>query len=313
MENPTKCLLLPIDGTERSLRPVEFVRRLYPAAKDLSLILCYFTPPLPPVYSGMVLESRDMMRKKTQILKQRTEDTRRIFTDAKNALLRAGFSEGMIQEYVEQREMSVAEHACLLADIRKVDAILVQKTVTSGLEGFLKGTSPSALLQHCLVSPIWFTEGEIDPGRAAICVVNEDASLRIADHSGYMLSGTPAEITILHVAKSLSHPVVCSLAGAPEKLFAWAVSPAGLEMMPYLKKSAAMLRENGVEEDRIRIALIPRKSDTAHEILAWCSENGIGIIGLGHSEPEGIWSFLKTSVTRKILADFKNMAVWVTQ
>jgi hypothetical protein len=313
MPDPPKCLLLPIDGTEKSLRPVEFIRRLYPAEKDLTLVLSYFVPPLPPVYSGVAAESSDLIKKKSEILQKRSEDTRRIFENAKKALLSAGFSEGMIQEHVEQKEMTVAKHACLLADIRKVDAILVQKMISSGLEGFLKGNSPSVLLQHCLASPIWFTEGEIDTRSAAICIVNEEASLRIADHASYMLSGTPAAINLLHAAKSLSHPVVCSLKDAPVKLSGWSISPAGSEVMPYLMKSAEIVRENGVEEDRIRVALIPRKGDTAQESLAWCRANGIGIIGLGHSKPEGIWSFLKTSVTREILADFRNMAVWVVQ
>lgn len=308
-----KCLLLPIDGTEKSLRPIEFIRRLYPSEKDLTLILCYFSPPLPPVYSGLAAESSDLVKKRTEFLKKRTEDTRRIFDEAKNALLAAGFSEGMIRQHVQQKEMTVAKHACLLADIRKVDAVLVQKMISSSLEGFLKGTSPSALLQHCLASPIWFTEGEIDPGSAAICIFNEEASLRIADHAGFMLAGTPAVITLLHAAKALSRPVTCSLTDAREKLSAWSISPAGREVTPYLMESAEILRSNGVDENRIRIVLIPRKGDTAQEILSWCHANGTAIIGLGHSKPEGIWGFLKTSVTRKIIDEFKNMAVWVTQ
>jgi nucleotide-binding universal stress UspA family protein len=313
MQNPPKCLLLPIDGTEKSLRPVEFIRWLYPVDRDITLILCYFIPPLPPAYSSMVKESRDLMKKKTEFLKAREDDTSRIFENAKKVLLRAGFSEGMIQEHVQQREMTVAKHACLLADIKKVDAILVQKTISSSLEGFLKGNSPSALLRHCLASPIWFTEGEIDPKSAAICIFNEEASLRIADHAGYMLSETLAVITLLHATRSLSSTVVCSLADVPGELAGWRISPAGVEMMPYLMKSAEIVQANGVEKNRIRIALIPQKGDTAQEILAWCHANGTGIIGLGHSEPEGIWGFLKTSVTRKILSEFKNMAIWVTQ
>ena len=29
------------------------------------------------------------------------------------------------------------------------------------------------------------------------------------------------------------------------------------------------------------------------EILSWCASNGVGIIGLGHSQPEGVWSFVE--------------------
>ena len=312
MQTLPKCLLLPIDGTNESLRPVAFISGLYPVS-EVSLILCYFSPQVPPVYSGDVAPSRELLRKKKEFFQGRQQDIRRIFDHAKDALVKAGFSEELIQEHVQQGQMSVAKRACLLADIRKVDAVIVQKRVSSSLEGFVKGDSASALLEHCLTSPVWFTEGKIDPKRAAICIVDEDASLRIADHAGYMLSGTGAEITLLHSARKAVYPVSCRPSEAADKLADYADSSARRGQLSYLLKAASILADYGIDESRTQITLIPSGGDTAGEILSWCASNGVGIIGLGHSQPEGIWSFLKTSVTRKILEDFKNMAVWVAQ
>ena len=54
-------------------------------------------------------------------------------------------------------------------------------------------------------------------------------------------------------------------------------------------------------------------TDNPNEIPAiWCFFS-IGIVVLGHSSPEGVWSFLKTSVTKKILDEFQDMAIWVNQ
>ncbi len=312
MQTLPKCLLLPIDGTNESLRPVAFISRLYPVS-EVSLILCYFSPPVPPVYSGDVVPSRDLLKKKREFFQSRQADIRRIFDHAKDALVKAGFSEELIQEHVQQGQMSVAKQACLLADIRKVDAVIVQKRVSSGLEGLIKGDSSSALLEHCLASPVWFTEGEIDPKSAAICIVDEDASLRIADHAGYMLSGAGAEFTLLHSARKAVYPVSCRPSEAVDKLDDYVDTAARRGQVSYLLEAASILADYGVDESRIRITLIPNRGDTAGEILSWCASNEVGIIGLGHSQPEGIWSFLKTSVTRKILQDFKNMAVWVAQ
>jgi len=312
MHTLPKCLLLPIDGTNESLRPVAFISRLYPVS-EVSLILCYFSPSVPPVYSGDVAASRELLRKKREFFQGRQQDVRRIFDHAKDALVKSGFSEELIQEHIQQGQMSVAKQACLLADIRKVDAVIVQKRVSSSLEGFVKGDTASALLEHCLASPVWFTEGEIDPKRAAICIVDEDASLRVADHAGYMLSGTGAEITLLHSARNALYPVSCRPSEAVNKLADYANTTTRRAQLSYLLKAASMLVDYGLDESRIQITLIPNGGDTAGEILSWCASNGVGIIGLGHSKPEGIWSFLKTSVTRKILADFKNMAIWVAQ
>ncbi len=312
MQTLSKSLLLPIDGTNESLRPVSFISRLYPVS-EVSLVLCYFPAQLPPAYSGEVAPSPAMLRKKKEFVQSRQQDVRRIFDHARKVLVKAGFSEELIQEHVQQREISVAKQACLLADIRKVDAVLVQKRVSSSLEGFIRGDSASALLQHCLASPVWFTEGEIDPKRAAICIVDEDASLRIADHAGYMLSGTGTEITLLHTARKPSRPISCRPSEALNKLADYADMPGGRENLSYILRGAAILKDYGFDESRIEITLIPDRGDMTGEILSWCASNRVGIIGLGHSQPEGVWSSLKTSVTRKILADFKNMAVWVAQ
>jgi nucleotide-binding universal stress UspA family protein len=312
MQTLTKSILLPIDGTEESLRPVSFIRRLYPLS-EVSLILCYFSSPAPPVYSGEVVESPFLLKKKKAFFLARQQDIRRVFDHARNVLLKEGFAEETIQEHVEQRQMSVAQQACILAEMTKVDAVLVQKRVTSSLEGFIRGDSSSALLDHCLRSPIWFTEGDIDPKHAAICIVSQESSLRITDHMGHMLAGAPTGIVLLHAAREFPNPVSFRPSQALNKLADYADTPGTREKMSYLLKASAILTDYGFDESRVRITLIPDRGHTAREILSWCASNEIGIIGLGHSKPKGIWGFLKTSVARKILSDFKNMAVWVAQ
>jgi hypothetical protein len=254
-----------------------------------------------------------MQKKKQDMADSRQRDAERIFADAKKVLLKAGFSEELIQAHTQQRQMSVAKQACLLADIEKVDAVVIQKRVSSSLEGLLAGNTASALLQYCLTSPAWFIEGDIDPKSAAICIIDEDAALRMADHAGFMLAGSSVEITLLQAVRKLPAPISFSLSDGLKEPPAYSGKTLSPEKYAYLQKAASILRDYGIEEGRIRITLIPGRGDIASEILSWCASNGTGIVGLGHSEPQGIWSSLKTSVTRKILSEFKNMAIWVVQ
>jgi len=314
MQTIPKCLLLPIDGAGESLRSAVFVSRLY-TSSEVSFILCYFSAPTPPAYSGGVAHSAGLLKKQREFFQVRERDARRVFDHARQTLLKKGFPAESIQEHVLQRETNVAKQTCLLADIRKVDAVLVHKQVTSSLEGFIKGDLPSALLEYCINSPVWFTEGEseINPGKAAICIVNEEASLRIADHAGYMLADTGAKIHLLHAAKKIISPISCRPFEASGKFAEYADTPVRKDKISYLLKASAILADYGFDESRVQLTLIPDKGDTAGAILSWCASNQIGIIGLGHSQSEGVWGFLKTSVTKKILADFKNMAIWVAQ
>jgi len=313
VETLQKCLLLPIDGSEECLRPVSFLKRLYPDLRNISVILFYLRPPLSPFYQEKA-DSVPLLEKRKELFAARERNSRAIFENARRHLIRAGFSDETVQECAEEKQSSAGRHACLLADIRQVDAVLVQKRVSSSLEGFLRGDPTSDLLRHCLASPIWFTEGQVDPERAAICVLNEDASLRIADHAAFMLADTTVEITLLHASRTVPRMISAHPAGVMgEELGSWLKTPAGQVIEPFLAESRQILRTAGIDESRVRVTLIPDKGNTAMEILSHCREQGIGIVALGHSEPAGTWGFFKNSVTRKVLSEFKNMAVWVNQ
>lgn len=307
-----KCFLLPIDGTEESLKPVSFLKSLYPNREHLGLILSYFVPPLPPIYRERP-DSEAMAKKKLEIVHSRQEDARAILSAAQKVLIEAGFSEDTIQEHVEAKELSSAHHACRLADIRKVDAVIVQKRIGSGLEGLLRGDPAPALLHHCLVSPVWMNEGEADTSRAAICLQNENASLRAADHAAFMLAETRAHVTVLHASRSVASPITSRGLEPNDQIGKWLATPEGRELRPFLTEACSILMKEGIECERAQIALIPAGRHASTNILAYCRDQAIGIVVLGHSSPGGTWGFLKSSITKKILAEFKNMAVWVAQ
>lgn len=313
MERIARCFLLPIDGTDESIKSIHFLKHLYyPEHTGLTLILSYFVPPLPPIYSEASL-SRETARKKKELIKAQKQRAHDVFDQARRSLVQAGFADENIQEHVQERAMSVARHACRLADIKRVDAVLIQKRITSSLEGFLKSDQTDALIRHCAVSPLWFTEGNIDPSQAAVCIQSEDASLRAVDHAAFMLAETETRINILHVSRSASSAVSCPAFVLAPELLQWLETDAGEEIMPFLMESREILKSAGIAEDRVRMTILPLKGKTASTILSYCREESTGIIVLGHSLPEGIWGFLKTSVTKQILADFKDMAVWVSQ
>jgi nucleotide-binding universal stress UspA family protein len=312
MEPLPKCLLLPIDGTEESLRPVEFLSRLYPNPSHIGLILSYFITPLAPIYQQKP-DSKEMAKRRLQVLMSRAQDTRAVLDQAKKTLLCAGFPEDLIEEHIEEKGLTVAHHACRLADIKKVDAVVVQRRTSSSLEGFLKADPTPALLRHCIVSPVWITSGTIDPSQAAVCICNEDASLRAADHAGFMLAETATRIDILHVTRSVSSPISSPAVYYSDELTRWLMTPEGAEISHFLTEAFLIIKSAGIDEARIRITILPGKGNAAQNILSYCEAQGIGIVVLGHAGSGGMWGFLKNSVTKKILLELRNMAVWVIQ
>ena len=307
-----KCLLFPIDGTEEALRPVEFLRRLYPNPDQVGVILCYFAPAVPPAYQER-RGSADQLKKKQEFMKSREQETRSALGQAKNALVTAGFRSDMIQEHVLEMQAGKAKDACLLADWKKADAVLVRKLVTNTLEGLFQDDPTQDLLRHCMASPLWLVEGTVDVSRAAICITNEEASLRAADHAAFMLTGTGTAVTLLHAASTVSHPVSTPAGHITAELEKWLMTPEGRPVKPFLHQAHDILKREGIGDEKVRITVIPSQGKAALEIPAFCQKERIGIVVLGHTPPKGVTGFLKGSVTKKIIAELKNMAVWVNQ
>lgn len=308
----SKCFLFPIDGTEEALKPIAFLRRFYSDLGQVGIVLCYFASALPPAYQEQH-GSPEQLKKKKEFLKSRDQETRAALDQAKMALIRAGFQGEMIQEHVLQKQVSKGREACLLAGWKQVDAVLVRKRITSTLEGIFQDDPTHEMLRHCLTSPLWLIEGTVDFSRAAICITTEDASLRAADHAAFMLTGTGTEITLLHAAKTISHPLTTPVAHIREEVEKWLMTPEGRPVRPFLHQAHDLLKREGIADERVRITVIPNRGKAAAEILAFCQKEGIGIVVLGHTPPKGIEGFLRGSVTKKIIADLKNMAVWVNQ
>ncbi|ROQ90205.1 universal stress protein [Desulfosoma caldarium] len=306
-----KAFLLPIDDTEESLRPIRFLTQLYADRSEISLTVHYLVPSLPPVYAEGRLSPAQVAKKK-EFLRKREEAAQRACARAKQVLLESGFSEDIIHEFVQEKELTVAHHACRLADIKRVDAVLFPKQASSRLEGFLKGDHTSALLHHCLVSPIWFVDNPVDISRAVVCVSEHAASVRALDHALFMLEGTSTRIDVVHFSKRLSKKIVAEGRESSAEMDRW-VADQPKEVRENYAKALDMIGQSSIEAERLRLVAAPHSGKVAADILAYCAEQRAGIVVLGHGGSEGTWGFLKSSVTKKILADFRHQAVWVNQ
>ncbi len=311
MASTPKSFLLPIDDTEASLRPIRFLTELYHDRSEISLTIHYLMPSLPPVYAEGRLSPAQVAKKK-EFLKEREEAALKACARAKRVLIESGFSEDIIHELVQEKELSVAHHACRLADIKRVDAVLFPKQAGSRLEGFLKGDHTSALLHHCLVSPIWFVDEPVDTSRAVVCVSEHAASVRALDHALFMLEHTATRIDVVHFSKRLSKKIISEGREPTAEMNRW-VADQPKEVRENYVQALEMMAHSDVPSERLRLVAAPMSGKVASDILAYCAEQRAGIVVLGHGGSEGTWGFLKSSVTKKILADFQHQAVWVNQ
>ncbi len=313
MPNLDKYFLLTVDESEESLRPISFLAGLYPQPEQLHVLICHFYAPLPPVYQEQSLAPA-MAVKKDELVRVRQEKAAGAMRQAREKLMKMGVVAENIHEYMQERSVSLAQHSCSLAGIKRVDAVVVQKATGGKLADVLKSDPIPAHLAHCLSSPIWFLEGHnIDTGRGVICMYSEQASLRAVRHAASMLAASDTRVDLFHCDPKLKSTVACGIEDMPTALSSWERTPDGQKMSSYLQEAQQILLQGGISADRIRIVIHPVSGDVPSTILNYCRQNQIGIAVLGHSKAHGIWSFFQNSVTKTILAAFRNMTIWVVQ
>ena len=309
-----RCVLLPMDGTEESLKPVPFLARLYPKRDVVHIILALIMPPVPPLYREKPT-APDEKRRRADFLRARKDSIRAAMKRAREILETAGFPSDHILEQVQEKETSMGKQACLLAHVRKVDAVVIPQRMSSRLEAFLRDDPTTDFLQHCLTSPVWLTEGRIDPATAVVCLQKGEAALRAVDHAAFMLSmAVTNRIVLLYVTTTLQDIVQSPVSPFSDPLNEWiARHEEGAMLEPILRRSVNMLRNAEIEDERIEIRIVPARGKVAEDILRDCSRQGVGIVVVGHEEGDGFWKFLRDSVTHNLLSEIKDTALWIVQ
>lgn len=132
-----------------------------------------------------------------------------------------------------------------------------------GLMSSIMDTSVSReLLAQGIDFPVWICHrAEYNPGDVLLCLGEDDPSLRMADHVGFILNMEPSKnVTLLHVHKPGKH-----------------------DQEDVVPRAVAVLTENGVEPERIRIEVVTAK-DVNKTILREIEHGGYSAAAVGMTE-----------------------------
>ena len=86
---------------------------------------------------------------------------------------------------------------------------------------------------------------------------------------------------------------------------------AGREIAPVMKKAKRMLIEAGIDEARISIRIADGSHSAAADILKAADRYDCGTIVMGRLGVSGVKDYTMGSVTRKVLQDLDDMALWL--
>ncbi len=313
MEELTKKVVIPLDGSKNALKSLDYVLQMFGHKHDLILSLIYIMPSFPPILIDDKTIDKETYAQMASGDKKLVNKAERLLREARNALIEKGFSEKRIEAIFRKKEKGIAQDVCDWANRKMVDAVLITRRGQSDLETFFMGRVSESLVEHCTECPVWIVGGAVDSKKVLVCLDSSDNALRAVDHAGFMLSGTDCHITILHTMRHLTRYVPVEILEGASDIELLYKEKAGKRIAPYMEKAREMLLEAGLTEDQVTTRVVDGSRSPADDILKEARSKGYGTIVLGRRGLSGVKAFVFGSVTRKILHHSAGLSIWIVQ
>lgn len=312
MENLTKSIVIPLDGSKNSLRSLEYLNLIYGPGHNLEVALIHILPSLPPILTDEKSDKQTRARLKS-VEKKNKEIAEQILSEAKNILLSKGFNEEKIKTCCQKRGITVTQDICNWASMKQVDTILLTKRGSTEIKSLFMGKVSTRLVEYRRNDPVWILEGLVDSKNVLVCVDNSENALRAVDHVGFMLSGTDCRITIFHTMRHLTRFISMPVLEETEDLEKFWKNKAGKEIAPYIKKAREILLKAGLSEEQITTKVTEGSRSAADDILKEAQDNDYGTIVMGRRGLSAVKEFFMGSVTTSVLNRSTSLSIWIVQ
>jgi len=207
-------------------------------------------------------------------------------------LVRLGFLGDHITSRVVRSRYGTIEDIILEAKKGSYDAVILVRHEIELLGGTFSSSVSRGILNHPIDFPVWICRHPEIGRRNVLLCVDDEASMRVADHVGFILQQeTEHNVTLFHVDSGERSNVQHILDRARQKL-----------------------TDYGIPDARIRNLTV--QSHRVIKSIREEAESGkYAVIALGHdrAHPTGLQEWLVGSRCMKVLEEVARCVLWVSQ
>jgi nucleotide-binding universal stress UspA family protein len=300
-ENIQKMIIVPVDGSENALKPLDYINLVFGPQHNLKTILFYVLPKLPTFLIEESRKDQKMMKTLQDVERRNTEMAQRLLNAASEKLINTGFTAEAVEAVFRKIEVGIARDIVHWSEKKRADAIILSTRGRSKLEVFFTGEIANKVLEYSRVCPVWMVKGTVKKKDAILAIDNSENALRAVDHASFMLSGTNANVTIFHSKRDLRRFIPRAVIDEfPEVQKYWR-HKVGEQIVPFMQRAKDMLLAAGLAEDQISTKAVDGSRSAAEDILDEAQNNDAGTIILGLRGYSGVKDFTMGGVTRKVL------------
>jgi nucleotide-binding universal stress UspA family protein len=310
-ETIQKMIVIPVDGSENALKPLNYLNLVFGSKHNLTITLLYVLPRLPPILVEESSKSKETLQQLKNLEARNLEMAERLLAKGQKRLVDMGFAEKMIETVSKKIEIGIARDIVNWSERKRADAVIISTRGRGKLAAFFLGETANKVLEYSRSCPVWMIKGTIKEKHAVLAIDNSKNALRAVDHAGFMLSGTDVKVTVFHSKRDLKRFLPQELADEFPELQKFWQRKAGKVISPFIQKAKDMLLEAGLKEGQITTKLVEGSRSAAADILDEMKSSKAGSLFIGQHGFSNVGDFAMGSVTRKVLNQAEDMAVCI--
>jgi len=307
----TKSVVVPLDGSQTALKALNYILSVYGAQHNLIVNLFHVVPGAPPILVEESKKNPDTARQVRELENRNTKMAAKTLSDGTKFLLDKGITEKMIKTVEFQKQVGIARDICGWSEKKRMDAIVLNTRGRSRIEAFFMGETANKVLELSRICPVWMIKGDVHSKPVIIAIDHSENALRAVDHAGFMLSGTDCPVTLFYSKRNLLRFFSSEAIEPVSGLESIWKSAAGREIAPYMEKANEMLINAGVDKSKISIRIVDGGRSAAFDILDAARQLDCGTIVMGRRGVTNVKDYTLGSVSRKVLQDYKDAALWI--
>lgn len=306
-----KSVVVPLDGSPIALKSLNYLHLVFGAQHNLVVNLFHVVPGAPPILVEESKKDANMARQVRELENRSKQMAAKILTEGKKVLMDKGFNEERVKTIEFNKKVGIARDICGWSEKKSVDAIVLNTHGRSQIEAFFMGETANKILEFSRICPVWMIKGDVSLKPVLIAMDNSDNALRAVDHASFMLSGNDCPVTLFYAKRNLLRFFTRDVVESGSDLDSMWKSVAGRDIAPYMQKAKDMLIAAGFAESQISSRIIDGGHNAASDILDAARQFGCGTIVMGRRGATNVKDYTLGSVTRKVLQNCKDVALWI--
>ena len=309
-KRPQPKLLVPVDGSDRSLKTVRYISKIDPFRR-MRIVLFHVFSKVPEGFWDLETDPRSTSTVKevrAWEIQQRRNITQ-YMEIARQFLLKAGFPSNSFELKIQDRKKGFARD--IIREARNgYYAVVTRRRGMTGLRGIVLGSVATKLVEKLPFLPLILAGSKQPENKILLGFDGSEGSWRSVDFVGNTMGGFDFKVKLIYVIrkKDNSDPKIQRLY-SPAKYTATTRKQMTIE----LALAAEKLVDLGFKPNQISTELISGVASRARAIATEARQNGYGTIVLGRRGHSRVKDFFIGRVTNKVIHMARDRTIWIVR